>query len=82
MNNLNLAISYKICDKCSMGLSKDYDSICKDCKPKRVYNRTLDKSLSKKYLHKFETKNSLYFRRALKETNISGIILAYYSNLF
>ncbi|KXN66591.1 hypothetical protein CONCODRAFT_11515 [Conidiobolus coronatus NRRL 28638] len=75
MSNLNLAVSYKICDKCSKGLSKDYDSICKDCKPKRVYNRTLDKSLSKKYLHKFETKIPLSNRRALEATSISELAL-------
>ncbi|KXN66593.1 hypothetical protein CONCODRAFT_11517 [Conidiobolus coronatus NRRL 28638] len=80
MNSFNFNSSYKICDKCKKGLSIVGDYVCRGCKPKREYNRTLDKSLSKKYLHKFETKNISSNRSDMLENKFPVMVL--YSSKF
>jgi hypothetical protein len=76
MSRYSFVESYKICDKCGEGVSRTGDDLCKNCKPKKICNRTLGKSLSRKYLRKFETKNILSNRRDILENSISGNLLA------
>jgi hypothetical protein len=54
MISINSCVAYKPCIKCSRGLAKADNTLCKDCKPKKESIRTLSKSQSKVHLHKFE----------------------------
>ncbi|KXN66283.1 hypothetical protein CONCODRAFT_20312 [Conidiobolus coronatus NRRL 28638] len=63
---LSSVVDYRPCIKCNKGLSKTGDIYCKDCKPKREYNRTLNKSQSKAYLRKFEVNSSSYGKEVVK----------------
>jgi phage FluMu protein Com len=69
----NSAVAYKPCTKCNKGLAKTDSTLCKDCRPKKESNRTLNKNLSKIYLHKFNTNNSLNRKELHKVANVSGI---------
>jgi hypothetical protein len=69
----NSAINYKPCTKCNKGLSKADSTLCKDCRPKKESSRTLNKSLSKVYLHKFDINNSSNRKELHKAPNLSGI---------
>jgi hypothetical protein len=81
---LNSAVSYKPCIKCNKGLSKSGDIYCKNCKPKREYNRTLSKSLSKVYLGKFEADITPHDKEVTQGCNLLGIKTIFslkYSNI-
>jgi hypothetical protein len=82
MSSLNFSISYKICYRCKDGLSIANDNVCRSCKPKREYNRVLDKNLSKKYLHKFETKSISSNGKDMVNNNSPGNIVEYPVNCF
>jgi predicted amidophosphoribosyltransferase len=82
MSNLKFNASYKICNKCKKELSRTGEDVCKECKPKRLYNRTLDKGLSKKYLHKFETKTFSRNISYIEDDTTIGNKFLYSSNSF
>jgi phage FluMu protein Com len=69
----NSTVTYKPCTKCNKGLSKADSALCKDCRPKKEYNRTLNKNLSKIYLHKFDTNSSSNRKELYNVSNISGM---------
>jgi CRISPR/Cas system CMR-associated protein Cmr1 (group 7 of RAMP superfamily) len=71
--HINTVVNYKPCIKCNKGLSKAGSIYCKNCKPKKDYNRTLNKSQSKAYLRKFEVGNSTNSKEVVKGENLLGI---------
>jgi hypothetical protein len=52
-------------------------AVCKGCKLKRDSNRVLDKSLSRKYMHKFEDKSYSHKKEIIKKSNTPGKILSF-----
>jgi NMD protein affecting ribosome stability and mRNA decay len=73
MNFVNFIENYQLCSKCNKEMTSSSNKYCKNCKTKREYNRNLEKGLSKKYLNKFESKNSLHNKVTLEWTEASGI---------
>jgi hypothetical protein len=69
----NTVVNYRPCTKCNKGLSKEDGALCKDCRPKKESSRTLNKGLSKVYLHKFDINNSSNRKEFHKAPNVSGI---------
>jgi hypothetical protein len=64
---------YKLCVKCNKELAETSISLCKNCKPKREYNRTLSKSQGKAHLRKFELSTASCSKKFASEISIPGI---------
>ncbi|KXN66592.1 hypothetical protein CONCODRAFT_11516 [Conidiobolus coronatus NRRL 28638] len=70
MSSNNFMLSCRLCRECREEMASAGISVCKNCKPKREYNRVLDKSLSKKYLLKFENKSSSNKKEIIQKTKV------------